>query len=42
MSRSYSAKREDVDTDAEDHIADETRYRCMERKMTAVVERFRV
>jgi hypothetical protein len=31
-----------VDTDAEDHIADEARYRCMERDGRIIVTHFRV
>jgi hypothetical protein len=31
-----------VDTDAEDHIADETRYRVMERDVRGKVEAFRL
>jgi len=30
------ARPEDVDTDGEDHAADETRYACMSRPMTRV------
>ena len=29
---------DDVDTDTEDHVADEVRYRCLTRKSVAVVE----
>ena len=35
-------KIEDVDTEAEDHIADETRYRCMERDRTIRVSHFAI
>jgi hypothetical protein len=36
------SKPDDVDTDAEDHIADETRYRCTVRKHTYRVRRVRI
>ena len=29
---------DDVDTDTEDHVADEARYRCLTRKSVTVVE----
>jgi hypothetical protein len=35
-------KIEDVDTDAEDHVADEARYRCMERDSRIIIDRFAV
>ena len=33
---------DDVDSDAEDHIGDEVRYRVLETKRTASTERFRM
>jgi hypothetical protein len=35
-------KPDDVDTDAEDHVADEVRYACMRRDVRARVQRFAV
>ena len=35
-------KQDDVDTDAEDHIADETRYRVLAVRKTAKTLEFRV
>ena len=36
------AKPDDVDSEAEDHVADEVRYACMRRDVRAKVERFRL